>query len=531
MRFFKITILLFVFFLATIRIQAEITNDESTFLTGHRVGQIFLEKKENLAMRTWGHPLIFSIKDGYVIIHNERKEVLFTNENFELINTLDSADINDGHPGLIAVVEYRSEIIALDAYDDQVTLYRIDPNNGLEKIATRESGYYVPPTNLFTDDRYLIVVYGNDEFADQVHLKNSSFDLSPLNNYIIQGKFYRKKRKTNTYVHEQKVQIGIKIVTIAVPNHLGSLQFLESDAEGNIYLLVEDVEFFPGVFVEQTVWKISPTGKIVSATKISDSQRILNKSHSLTVEPTGELLLLVATAEELQFFRGLSDDYLAILENQPQNPLPKNQPKKTIPLLSNQTDLVVYEGTCLTESQIQHNIQAYLDLETEISLASIAQDEARPSYFKEPGLYRSMSYAWGGFDTPADFASAMKAGFQAGNLTFDFLYNAYGVDCSGFVSRVWGALRKLSTRSIPEQATPLTLEKLNETGLKRGDVLNQAGSHVILIAEIRENGFSVYEASNYHDYDRVRANFRPWSRFHGFNLLRPNILCDMEEHK
>ncbi len=122
-------------------------------------------------------------------------------------------------------------------------------------------------------------------------------------------------------------------------------------------------------------------------------------------------------------------------------------------------------------------------------------------------------YKWGGFDTLASFARGIRAGKAAGDL-----YNAekrrkggaavsgeaVGVDCSGFISRCWKLDEKKDTGSLA-----VLCAKLNSCAeLRPGDVLNQAGGHVVLFVrwvDATQTRAVFYEAE---PFSRVRASER-----------------------
>lgn len=136
-------------------------------------------------------------------------------------------------------------------------------------------------------------------------------------------------------------------------------------------------------------------------------------------------------------------------------------------------------------------------------------------------------YKWGGFDSLESFARGIKAGKAAGDL-----YNAekrrlggkavsgsaVGLDCSGFVSRCWGLKEKQSTSSLAR----LCVKLRSLADLRPGDVLNQAGGHVVLFVKWLDSSqtrFLCYEAE---PYSRVRASERhaPEMLVAGFSPLR-----------
>jgi len=100
-------------------------------------------------------------------------------------------------------------------------------------------------------------------------------------------------------------------------------------------------------------------------------------------------------------------------------------------------------------------------------------------------------YAWGGFDSLDQLASKIQMGRPAGDvcaerkkfpsiiLDGDLAPNptyVAGVDCSGFVSRVWG-IRRQTTQGL---AAPEVSVAIDWADFKPGDIALKAGSHVRL---------------------------------------------------
>ena len=65
--------------------------------------------------------------------------------------------------------------------------------------------------------------------------------------------------------------------------------------------------------------------------------------------------------------------------------------------------------------------------------------------------------------------------------TYNKLAPYYSSDCSAFVSYAWGISRR-TTSAIPGVATKVTSQSINSVQL--GDVFNDAGNHVVLVADI-----------------------------------------------
>jgi hypothetical protein len=114
--------------------------------------------------------------------------------------------------------------------------------------------------------------------------------------------------------------------------------------------------------------------------------------------------------------------------------------------------------------------------------------------------------------------------YQAGDISFNDGGTAScsrGVDCSGFVTRVWGESQKLYTWTIPNYST--LLGGLGD--LWFGDVLNKPYYHVALFDTTCSGGARVYHSTTYGSYDRVIRRCHYWSYFNGYDPRRYNNVC------
>jgi MYXO-CTERM domain-containing protein len=107
-----------------------------------------------------------------------------------------------------------------------------------------------------------------------------------------------------------------------------------------------------------------------------------------------------------------------------------------------------------------------------------------------PGDYLGLPYDWGGYMSLFRFDQEIAQGYGAGSYASDGILDCTsGLDCSGFVSRAWG-VGHYTTSSIPDIS-----DAISQSQLLAGDVLNQAGYHVVLFSHLLGNGEpALYEA-------------------------------------
>lgn len=108
------------------------------------------------------------------------------------------------------------------------------------------------------------------------------------------------------------------------------------------------------------------------------------------------------------------------------------------------------------------------------------------------GTNARIPYKWGGFSTIAQFNSGIANGRYAGDINTDGVSSyAFGVDCSGYVSRCWQLSYHASTAYMPS----ITTQYASWDNLKPGDAIHKVG-HVRLFLKRNVNGsFKIIEAS------------------------------------
>src|SRR3954469_7419902 len=133
------------------------------------------------------------------------------------------------------------------------------------------------------------------------------------------------------------------------------------------------------------------------------------------------------------------------------------------------------------------------------------------------GDYVGLPYNWGGFDDLASFQKKLGQGFGAGAHSEDgILPCTTGVDCSGFVSRVWQLPTKYSTSALSEVTT--VLHDIDD--VRPGDAWVKPGVHVVLHAYFRSDGTPAwYEASGGADKVRFMAS-GSWAQLDGYQPVR-----------
>jgi hypothetical protein len=131
------------------------------------------------------------------------------------------------------------------------------------------------------------------------------------------------------------------------------------------------------------------------------------------------------------------------------------------------------------------------------------------------GTWRGLPYDWGGYYSLDEFDAAIADGLGAGSHSWHGILSCTaGVDCSGFVSELWGSGHyATSTFSAVTHAIALA-------DIEKGDAFNDPGSHITLYTYETAAGSPIfYEAAG--SASRVRLNGHSgWSYLDGYQPIR-----------
>ncbi len=133
----------------------------------------------------------------------------------------------------------------------------------------------------------------------------------------------------------------------------------------------------------------------------------------------------------------------------------------------------------------------------------------------ELGDHVGLPYCWGGDVTLDEFDDHLANDYAAGSAASgNFPDCTTGVDCSGYVSRLWELPWHYSTSTIPDIS-----DAIDSTNMHPGDVYNAAGSHVIMWVGKDESGEAVITESGYLCMGVCQAVVG-WSHFTGYTPRR-----------
>ncbi|HCC22166.1 hypothetical protein A2480_03770 [Candidatus Uhrbacteria bacterium RIFOXYC2_FULL_47_19] len=470
---------------------------------------------------------MFAVDGGYIVPDNVNRTVHVLREDLSHRGTM---DVSDHARGVTAAVQDGEDIVLLDSASEIPALVRITADGSSRRLdmPTEEVSQ---PSGLTHDDNGLIVEFAGGERLYRASVLDGTVSLEPTDGYEWNGTRYSVELPEEQFGRERTVRIGDSRTIITVPNMLGSARILGINEDGDAFVLVEDVAFLPEVSVEQTVWKISPDGTIIETARVPYEESEVRGSFGVTVGHDDEPVVMTTSVDRLNFWHVTPVAPEIALSREPTETftVSRDDPEEQ-PLDENsgvaRSALYTYSGSCLTSSQMLSNINEYGNVYRYLSSSNIyysswCSGREAPSYLGSPRYYSSVSYDWGGFDTPSGFSNAMSSGYKAGNMNTSYVLScSYGVDCSGFVSRIWGLTYKLSTSSIPSYSTAAY-----GPTYQLGEVFNYPGNHVVVFAGSAYNGIFAYEATALNNYDRVVYTYRTWSSLSGYSARRSNTMC------
>jgi hypothetical protein len=314
------------------------------------------------------------------------------------------------------------------------------------------------------------------------------------------------------------ITAGNKHIEVDVTHSLGGLRLLSVNADDDFYIVVDEVATADSrVQVDQTVRHYDPAGELLGLARVPLAEQHTYVAHGLAVSPDSKVYALITRPDRVEVQRlRFSRQLRPIL---PAASMEENS------LQGNQDHGATLLG-CVTRDSMISTALGYINNVKYLSLTNTdgtCAGRGKPRYITGAGDYPSVSYDWGGWDTVSQFNGYMDPNtLQAGDVGTGTVEScSRGDDCSGFVTVVWQLSRKYDTRGLPSISRKLK----STSALLPGDVMNNAGSHVVLFSSFGTNGIYDYESTTYGGNDRVIYMFSTWARLKGYSPLRFNNVC------
>lgn len=280
--------------------------------------------------------------------------------------------------------------------------------------------------------------------------------------------------------------------------YVGSATLLRRDGDGNFYVLVEELlPNVPAFIVDTTVRRYDASGRFTGAARVPIDDLFAVPSRFVDVDPTGQIYFLEVREGDTRVLQlAMHPDIASHLAARWQIQKDSAYPLATHPVNTTQSTI--------TRDQIMATAASYVDFEWTISSSNLNGSTCtsgndlgwvRPPYLSGVAAntrVRSVAYKWGGYDTVSSYAAGMAAGKAAGDTAYNNIRAcASGVDCSGYVSRVWNEAH-YTTRSLTNVSHQLS--SWNE--LLRGDAANWSAGHVLIFDSFNSQGLNTYESTS-----------------------------------
>jgi hypothetical protein len=330
---------------------------------------------------------------------------------------------------------------------------------------------------------------------------------SDLDGYLRDGRLYLGDPVNimSEVTNSGAVSANGRTIEIQVSHQLAGLRILGVNDDGGYYVLADDLISQPALQVDQIIHRYTPEGDLVGSTRVPMELRYAPVLHELALGPDGSVYMMRAQPEYMEILRLLFADELAPLEppRAAENESLGGALSAFSPTACRTRDSMVSVGTSYL------NNTRYLDA-YHINDNPACTGRQKPRYLGGPGNYPSVSYDWGGWDSPSLFNGYMgQSGFFAGDINQTPEGCSRGTDCAGFISRAWDLPIRYGTSPLYSQWS----SPLGSTGeLQRGDIMIRIASpaHVIMYRSTTGYGMYGYEATQLLNYDRVIDTTRDW---------------------
>ncbi|MDD3824916.1 MAG: hypothetical protein PHY79_02995 [Anaerolineae bacterium] len=289
------------------------------------------------------------------------------------------------------------------------------------------------------DHGEILVEQEGGAFLSQLADANGVSALVPLPGYIHRGILYKAQPadlSTADTTHGYIIA-GSSRIEVTVPNMLAGLRVLGFNADGGFCVVVEEMVADPTVWVDQSVRCYGAAGELLGVARVPVAEQYTYVQNGLAVGPDGNVYALLTRPDRIEIVRlGFS----SVLE----------------PILSKQTVATTVESSAGHDNSGGEALTCSITRSTMTIIANQYKDNSKylnatntdgacagrdkPRYIGGAGVYSSVAYDWGGFDTVGGYNGYMDPNtYQAGDINTAASEScSRGVDCAGFVSRVWG---------------------------------------------------------------------------------------------
>ena len=348
-------------------------------------------------------------------------------------------------------------------------------------------------------------------------------------------------KQGTVWIHQHEDNLTTEINTDMQNSQLQTIDIVGVDKQGDVYLTIERSNPNSESII-RFLQKYTKDGRLKAEAEIPYSF-FAYTLQDLTLSTKGEVFQMVPLREHLKIIKWLesprtttrsmksSTDFIdglySYLKSKPDDFLPSEG--KTEESSGNSRGYLAP----VTRKTVMEKAEAFTNFQYRVDWPNITSSEYKGGKkivtpVNYPGTYTGVPYKWGGFNNLSSFERGLQQNKYAGDKCTKSCSGvsrgssyAVGVDCSGFVSQVWGLSSHTGTSLLPSVSKRLP----SFHDLKPGDILNKLG-HVRLFSHQDNRGkFWVYEASskdwkvNKHSYTSYQLQGEGYKPYRYENIL------------
>jgi len=278
--------------------------------------------------------------------------------------------------------------------------------------------------------------------------------------------------------------------------NLACADLIGIDESGNLYVLIEKYLSDIPLKVEREVYTISSDGNILSRLLLSNI-KYLYTLKDLQIDADGNLYHLLSYTDRAVIVKwedlALPTNRIIKFSEEINEEIHFNDFVPTDEVLKEsfqnlsktESGASRTEALKIAETYVLHQYNCTSSNLAPIDITAPDGDIIRTPEWLIVGTNARVPYKWGGFNTLEQFDAGLANGKYAGDINTDGVSPnyAFGVDCSGYVSRCWQLSYHSSTRNMPG----ITTQYDSWDDLKPGDGIHKIG-HVRLFVERNVNG-------------------------------------------
>lgn len=381
------------------------------------------------------------------------------------------------------------------------------PVRGLEEVLTRSA----------VDDEFAVSTFaqmGSQQIgSDTDLLESNTRSVNPRRQVTRQSQLIDSRGRgpvtadvvtanrttANVEVRPRGEKTQLAKLQVRVGDRLGTIEFLEIDREGRMFLFTENIPSAQEGSAAAFVARYSPKGDLEGVYDLPLAENAALSRRFVTVSPEGEVYFMRTRTSGVDV---LGVGFRKIAGRSPVINRPDARPVSRT--LGKRGPISAVRP--LTRKRVVETAFAFEQARWQVTQGAYGEDPdqactgfrrvRRPAYLagKAGQEVRGIPYCWGCHGSLNTILRKFQSGTLAGNVCTrnEPRTDVAGVDCSAFVSAAWGLASHFTTIAIPAITTPLD----DPWTLLPGDALNKPRSHVMLFLRFTpDRKVEVMEAS------------------------------------